>query len=163
MHDRVDRESFAVFIKENQSQFYRLAYGYVHDPDTALDLVQDAIVKALQKVDGLRHPEYLKTWFYRVLVNECISHLRRNKTAALPLLEDVPADVPEEKPDPEAMRTLVLRLPAELQSVVFLRFYEDMKLSDIALATGTNLNTVKTRLYRALRLLKTEISESEVI
>jgi len=163
MTDRLDRETFAAFVRENQTQFYRLAYGYVHDPDTALDLVQDAVLKALQKLDGLRHPEYLRTWFYRVLVNECISHLRKNRQAALPLLEDVAAAEPEEKPDPAAMRAMVLRLPPDLQAVVFLRFYEDMKLADIAAATGTNLNTVKTRLYRALRLLRTDFNEAEVI
>ena len=110
MTDRLDRETFAAFVRENQTQFYRLAYGYVHDPDTALDLVQDAVLKALQKLDGLRHPEYLRTWFYRVLVNECISHLRKNRQAALPLLEDVAAAEPEEKPDPAAMMATITRI-----------------------------------------------------
>ena len=48
-----------------------------------------------------------------------------------------------------------------LQTIIFLRFYEDMKLEEIASATDTNLNTVKSRLYKALRLLKLDMGEDE--
>lgn len=65
------------FIRENQQQFYRLAFSYVRDSETAMDLVQDAIVKAIQNMHTLRQPDRLKTWFYRILVNECLMYLRK--------------------------------------------------------------------------------------
>ena len=67
------------FIKNNQDYFFRVAFSYVKNQDQALDIVQEAIVKALQKRYTLRHIEYLKTWFYRILVNECYSTIKKSK------------------------------------------------------------------------------------
>ena len=74
-----DDELVISFIKENEEKLYKVAYSYVKNPDTALDLVQDSIIKALQKRHTLKHPEYLKTWFYRILINECLMFIRKNK------------------------------------------------------------------------------------
>ena len=67
------------FIKDNQEYFFRVAFSYVKNQDQALDIVQEAIVKALQKRYTLRHIEYLKTWFYRILVNECFATIKKSK------------------------------------------------------------------------------------
>ena len=53
------------------------------------------------------------------------------------------------------------RLPQEMKLVVTLRFFEDMKLSEIAQVTGAGVNTVKTRLYRALAQLRLTMGEEE--
>ena len=60
----ISQDEFAGFVHENQHKFYRLAYSYVKNRDEALDLVQEAVVRALQKLSALRQPEYMKTWFY---------------------------------------------------------------------------------------------------
>lgn len=60
------------------------------DRDTALDVVQESIVKALSKSDSLRRPEYMKSWFYRILLNESMNHFRRGRR--LVPLEDTLAD-----------------------------------------------------------------------
>lgn len=58
------------FIQENQEKLYRIAYAHVKNRDAALDLVHTSIVKALQKQHTLRNQECVRTWFYRILVNE---------------------------------------------------------------------------------------------
>ena len=63
-------EELEQYITENQESFYRVAYTYVKDRDAALDVVQNAVLKALTHWESLREPSYLKTWFYRILVNE---------------------------------------------------------------------------------------------
>ena len=73
------RERLVSYIRENQTYFYRLAYQYVGDRDLAMDLVQDAVVKALQHWESLREPEAVRSWFYRILVRECLSFLRQNR------------------------------------------------------------------------------------
>ena len=65
------------YILAHQADFYRLAYSYVKDRDAALDVVQESIVKALTKAGSLREPAYVKTWFYRILVNESITWFRQ--------------------------------------------------------------------------------------
>ena len=73
------RQQLSDYIVAHQEEFYRLAYSYVKNRDAALDVVQESIVKALAKSDTLRRPEYLKAWFYRILLNESMNHHRRAK------------------------------------------------------------------------------------
>lgn len=150
-----NRQLLVDHILNGQTDFYRLAMSYVKNRDAALDVVQEAIVKALSKVDTVREPAYLKTWFYRILINEAMNHFRRNRN--LISLEEVMADRAAEPRDPGERLDLydaIDRLSFPEQTVIKLRYFEDMKLEEIAQATGTNLNTVKSRLYKAIRKLK---------
>ena len=156
------RDAFAQFVQDKQAAFYRLAYSYVRSEDEALDVVQDAVERALRRLHTLREPAYMRTWFYRVLVNECLTHLRRAGRRGAPVpLEAATAQPAAQPEEPAALRALIEALPPELKTVVFLRFYEDMKLREIAEVTHEPLSTVKTRLYRALRLLRATITEEE--
>lgn len=150
-----NRQLLVEHILDGQTDFYRLAMSYVKNRDAALDVVQEAIVKALSKVDTVREPAYLKTWFYRILINEAMNYFRRNRN--LVSLEDVMVDRAEEPRDPGERLDLydaIDRLSFPEQTVVKLRYFEDMKLEEIAQATEANLNTVKSRLYKAIRKLK---------
>ena len=154
------RQQLSDYIVAHQEEFYRLAYSYVKNRDAALDVVQESIVKALAKSDTLRRPEYLKTWFYRILLNESMNHHRRAKR--LVPLEDTLLETPVPARDPGERLDLydaIERLDWKEQTVVRLRFFEDMKLEEIARATGANLNTVKSRLYKALKKLKSMTGE----
>ena len=146
------RQQLNAYIVSHQEDFYRLAFSYVKNRDAALDVVQESIVRALSKSDSLRQPEYLKTWFYRILLNESMNHYRRNKRL-VPLEDSVadPASDPAERLD---LYAAIDRLDPKEQAIIKLRFFEDMKLEEIARITGTNLNTVKSRLYKSLRKLR---------
>ncbi len=149
------------YIVAHQEEFYRLAFSYVKNRDAALDVVQESIVKALSRADSLRQPQYMKTWFYRILLNESMNHYRRGKR--LVPLETVP-DAPAPTGDPADRLDLyaaIDRLSPQEQAVIRLRFFEDMKLEEIAQVTGANLNTVKSRLYKSLRKLR-ELTGEEV-
>ena len=149
------RQLLVDHILNGQTDFYRLAMSYVKHRDAALDVVQEAIVKALSKVDTVREPAYLKTWFYRILLNESMNYFRRNQR--LLSLEDAVWDRGTEDPDPAErldLHAAIEALSDAEQAVVRLRFFEDLKLEEIAQVTDTNLNTVKSRLYKALKKLR---------
>ena len=149
-----NRQLLVEHILNGQTDFYRLAVSYVKNRDAALDVVQEAIVKALSKVDTVREPAYLKTWFYRILINEAMNHFRRNRNlVSLEVMVDraVESGDPGERLD---LYDAIDRLSFQEQTVIKLRYFEDMKLEEIAQATGANLNTVKSRLYKAIRKLK---------
>ena len=147
-----------LLIENEQERFYRIAYSYVKNREDALDIVHNAIVKALQSCPGLHSPEYAQTWFCRILINESISFLR--KTRRLVPLEEIQEAADNTQPEQEAYLDLYAaldKLPPELKTVVILRFFEDMKLDEIAEVLSANLSTVKSRLYRALKLLKLDM------
>lgn len=152
---RDNRQLLVEHITEKQADHYRLAFSYVKNREAALDVVQESVVKALTKIDQLREPAFLKTWFYRILINESMNYHRKNR--GLVPLDDVLWD--QESPGADHDRRLDLydaidRLSLPEQTVIRLRFFEDLKLEEIAQITGTNLNTVKSRLYKTLKKLK---------
>lgn len=54
------REEFERYITENQERFYRLSFSYTHNPDAALDIVQEAVLKGIAKFSTLRNPQYMR-------------------------------------------------------------------------------------------------------
>ena len=149
------RRLLADYIVSHQEDFYRLAFSYVKNRDAALDVVQESIVKALAKADTLRERAYLRTWFYRILLNESMNHFRR-LSRILPLedLEQQSAPAGRDPGERLDLYDAIDRLGEKEQAIIRLRFFEDMKLEEIAHATGANLNTVKSRLYTALKKLR---------
>lgn len=157
------RGAIVDLIENQQEQFYRIAFAYVKNKDDALDVLHDAIVKALQNQHTLREPDYVKTWFYRILINQSISFLRKSKRVVL--LEDVKELVQEASGLEQAayvdLYDALDKLPVKLRTVVILRYFEDMKFWEIARITGSRESTVKSRLYKALSLLKVDLEVVE--
>lgn len=153
------------YILENQEKFYRLAYSYVQDRDSALDVVQNSICQALEKCWVLRNPAAMKTWFYRIVVNEALQYLRRHKKE----ISTEPSEMREEPYQEEGFLKAdagsgevyeqIQKLPPEMKTVVVLRFYEELSLQEISEVTKTNLSTVKSRLYAALKKLEKSLEE----
>lgn len=167
-------EELTEYIIENQKQFYRLAYSYVKEEQTALDVVQNAIIKALENYESLRNRHYMKTWFYRIVVNESLNILRKSGREALYEEETLTeasqlAQLKEDNPygNPETIVTsrceelyaAILNLPETMQTVIKLYFFEEMTLIEISDVTGVNLSTVKYRLYQGLKKLKGYMKE----
>lgn len=150
------------FITQNQQHFYRFAYQYIQNEQAALDVVSNAVYKSLTKYKSLREIDYLKTWFYRILINESKTYLRKNKR--LINLEEI-SDISHYRDhyhlDEWNLYENINQLPDKLKTIIILRFYEEMTLEEIAMITKTNLNTVKSRLYKALKLLKLNFKEGD--
>lgn len=143
------------YVKANEARLYRVAYSYVKDEETALDMIQDAIEKAIRKIHTLEYEEYIKTWFYRILINRCIDNLKFKSIRQEILLEDYLINE-EDKEYIDIYRSID-KLKPKFKTVIVLRYFENMKLEEIAKITSTNVSTVKTRLYKALKDLKTEL------
>jgi RNA polymerase sigma-70 factor (ECF subfamily) len=146
-------------ILQNQNKFYRIAYCYVYQKEAALDIVQNAICRALENYSSLKNLNAVKTWFYRILINECLQYLNKCKREILceptELWDDVYyEDAYEAKIE---IYQKVCELPEHLKTVVILHYFEQLTLKEISQSTGVNLSTVKTRLYAALKRLKKDM------
>ena len=142
-------------ILASYEQLYRLAFTYVKNPDDAMDIVQESVYKAIANAAEVRRVDTIKGWLCRITVNTALDFLRRRA-------REVPAEqLPEEgREDTYVLRSLDI-LDKRERLVIVLRFFEDMKLQDIAGITGENLNTVKALLYRSLKKLKIHLTEGE--
>lgn len=159
---RIQEEQLISFLVENQARFYRLAYSYLKNREEALDAVQTAVCRALEKQDSLQSPDALRTWFYRILVNGCTDLLRQRKWVTLVPTETLDAGSYEDPlPSDGTLAQRVNDLPSEVQTIVKLRFYEELSLKEISAVTGCNLSTVKTRLYAGLKKLRVSLESEE--
>ena len=146
------------YLVDNQARFYRLAASYLHNREDALDAVQTAVCRALEKQDSLQRAEAMSAWFTRILVNTCTDILRRRKRLVFVAPEDLDVGSYEDPlPKDASLRTRVDGLPPEIQTIVKLRFYEELSLQEISEVTGWKVSTVKTRLYSGLRKLRVSL------
>lgn len=155
------------YLRENQGDLYKFAYSYVKDREDALDVVQDAVLKALEAVDSLKNVESIKPWIFKIIVNEANAMFRRRKRFVCmekdeeEYHEDEYSDEISEYVSRQDMLKRVFKLHKKYRMVIVLRYYEEMKLSEIATVLGISENTVKTRLYKALKMLKKEMEEDK--
>ena len=146
-------------ILEQYPALYRLAFTYVKNPDDAMDVVQESVYKAMRGYAQVQNREAVRSWLCRIVVNTALDLLRgRSREVLTDILpesgrEDVYAD-------PDLLRALDV-LDERERTVVVLRFFQGLKLHEIAQVTGENLNTVKTILYRSLKKLKAYLTEGE--
>ena len=154
-------ELLVSYIVENQNKFYRVAYSYARNQEDALDIVQNAVCKALESYKNIRNADAVKTWFYRILINESLAAIKQRKKELLsddnPQKEEAYYEKGYEQQDD--IKEELDRREEDIQTIIRLRFFEELSLKEISEITGLNLNTVKTKLYRGLKILRENIQE----
>lgn len=155
-------EILTQYLVEDQARSYRLAYSVLKDRDEALDAVQTAVCRALERQGSLRDTGAVRAWFYRILMNACHDILRQ-RMRLVPFPEDL--EIVQEDPGPadDTLARQVDALPPEVGIIIKLRFYEELSLKEISQITGQNLSTVKSRLYAGLKKLRIAMEGEDVL
>lgn len=161
MKPKINHNIVENFLIENREAYYRLAYSYVHNQDDALDIVQDAICKALSSSKSLNDPNAIKSWFYRIVVNTSLDYIRKNKRLVYVEDEDLEVIGPSKSDQYEDydLQKALEKLPTMSKTIITLRFFEDMTFEEIAQILDLNINTVKTRFYTSIRKLRIELDD----
>ena len=146
---------------DNYAKYYRLAFSYVRNEEDAMDIVQEGACKAMLKWESLEREDFAETWIYRIMLNEIFGFLRKQsrdqeRMTGADCLEEMPAVMPN---DCLPLREALDRLSPKEKALVELRYFEDLKLEEIAGALDENLSTVKSRLYRTLQKLRITLEE----
>jgi len=148
-------------ITDNKENVYRLSYSYVKNKEDALDIVQDSIYKAISSIDLLKDHDAVKSWYFRIVVNTSLDFLRKQKKVQVVDEETIESNSPGTEDvyqDIDLERTLD-DLPDKYRSVIVLRYFEDLKIEEVAEVLNENVNTIKTRLYQALQLLRVTMND----
>lgn len=153
MDDRLGR-----MMDEYGSTLLRTCTLILKDRHLAQDAVQETFVKAYRHMDMYRGECSEKTFLTGIAMNVCRDYMRAKWRRTL--LFDVPPERPGEDCFPDdTVITEVMALPRKLREVILLRFYQQMKLEEVALALGISRSAVKKRLNRAYALLKNRLGE----
>ncbi len=140
---------------DQYERFYRLAYSYVHNEADALDVVQESACKAITQCKNLKDTEKLLPWLCRIVVNTSLD-LLRSQVKEQPT-EELPETATVDKYEEFDLKEALNRLEPKNCTIIILRYFEDMKIEDIALVVDENVNTVKARLYRSLKKLRVQL------
>ncbi len=143
-------------LLSNYNRYYRLAYSYVHNEADAGDIVQNGAYKAILHSDTLRQEQYVETWIYRIMLNEIFTFLKKPVMTSIDDMEERGKEDSYENLD--LLRALE-SLAKEDRMVIQLRYFEDMKLEEIADILNENVNTVKSRLYRSIKKLQVKLTD----
>ncbi|MEO4055668.1 sigma-70 family RNA polymerase sigma factor [Solibacillus sp. CAU 1738] len=156
---------FVSFIRANKERFYLLAYSYTKNEQDALDVVQDSIQKALQSIHTLKDEQQLKSWFYKIVSRTAIDFLRKHKRMQVMEDEKLAFFTPQQVDTYENtdLEDALGSLPTVYREVIVLRYFEDLKIEDVAHVLDVNISTVKSRLYKALKLLRIQLQDEEGI
>jgi len=154
--------AFAELVERHTTRFYRLAYRYVQNRETAEDLVQEAFLR-LWENPATWQPERnskFTTWFYRIVVNLCLDWQKKKRP--IPLDEDIPLPDERESADEAMIRIQEQRLlekeiaalPERQRTALNLCFDEGLSNQEAAEAMGVNLKALQSLIMRAKTTLK---------
>lgn len=172
---RQDESAVRALVKRYNQQLFRTARGVVGSDSEAEDVVQEAYVRAFTSLDGFRGDSAFSTWLTRITLNAAFGRLRKRRPVVeLSELDTegrvimFPTSPPQPDPESEAGREQVRQalekaidmLPEPFRLVFILRDVQGLSADETASLLSIKPQTVKTRLYRARRLMRVEIEKA---
>jgi len=157
-----DAESFAVLIEPLLDPAYRLAAVMLDDRSAAEDAVQEASIKAWRKLRQLRgDSKSLRPWFLSIVANECRMARRHRWWSVLKVAEVASSESSPETPSSD-LRGALLKLSPQERLPLVLHFYLDLPLDEVARALHVSPAAAKSRIYRAAKRLRSDLTLEEV-
>jgi RNA polymerase sigma-70 factor (ECF subfamily) len=160
---RGDEEAFRLLVERHRPRLHALAGGILQDNDQAADAVQDAFLKAYGALTDYRGRGMFGAWMRRILVNHCLSLLRRRHRYLS--LEDLDNEMASHERSPEeqamaqneadAIRHAMSRLPAHHRAALVLRVVEGLTYREIAQLLSVPESTVETWIHRGRMRMRT--------
>ena len=147
-----------VLFERYSDMIYRIAVSYGNSVSFAEDVVQEVFLRYLKKAPKFENCEHEKAWFIRVTVNYCKSMLSSawlKRTCSLENAGQIAVPFGEWEEN-ELYETLSC-LPAKYRIVLYLRYYEEYQVKEIAEILGITPNLVSARLRRAKKLMKQKL------
>jgi len=179
-----DRNAFRILVERYQARAYRLALRILRDEDAARGAVQDAFVKAYNNLAKFEQRSAFFTWLYRLVKNQCLDMLRRDRSgravdweeggiaeaeasdAATPEVDGVdfePATEMQRKQLREHIDAAIAKLPEGARETLILREVEGLSYQEIADAQGIPKGTVMSRLFYARKQMRKLLIESGAV
>ena len=174
-----DHRAFEAIMRRHNRALYRAARSIVKDDTEAEEAVQDAYLRAYRALPRFRGDSSLSTWLTRIVINQALERLRKRTRELAVLSSDPVFDLEKhtemadaqatssETPERELMRAQTRRLleqkidelPSAFRTVFVLRALEEMSVEECAACLDIPQATVRTRFFRAKRLLRKALAE----
>ena len=157
---RTQREGFSALVSQYSEPLYWKIRRIVLDHDDANDVLQNSFVKAWTNLDSFQGKASISTWLYRIAINEALDFLRKkNATTANVSADEEPAVAARLMGDPyfdgdhaqALLQEAVARLPEVQRTVFSLKYFDDMKYSEISKMLNTSEGALKASYHLAVK------------
>lgn len=154
--------TFKTIYNEYWPKVYRQCMGYVNDADLAKDLAQETFIKVWENLSGFRNDSAISTWIFRIAVNTCLGHIRKEKKMPK---SPLPAEIQQEKtttiePKVQFLYKCISELP-EIERIIMSLELEDVDQKDIAKIVGISNSNVRVKVYRIKKKLNKKFQKYE--
>ena len=163
--------AFEELIKKYERTSYNIALKMLKNPDDAMDISQESLIKVFRSIKNFKFQSSFSTWLYKIVVNTCLDHLRKRQVKVYSIdnpiqMEDgeiqrdimndlqVPEIVIEKKMTREIVRKAVDRLNNDHRTIIILRDIQEFSYQEISDILDCSIGTVKSRINRARSKLK---------
>ena len=174
-----DRQAFRQLTLRYQRKVYSIAYGFLRNPEDALDVVQESFIKVHRYLHNFEGNSSFYTWLYRIVTNLCIDHIRKNRrhrefefddglrhgeegaSAAFvpPSALGDPATLVQRREILEAVQNGLEHLSDKHRAVIVMRELQGMSYEEMARAMGCSKGTIMSRLFHARRNMQRQLTE----
>ncbi len=164
-----DNEAYGKLVQLHQSSVFNVCYRMLGEHQSAEDLTQDTFIRAYQRLNTFDIDRPFGPWIRRIATNLCLNYLKR-KQPIIQALEDEVTLISTNSANPEIaqehlernlkIRQALLELPPHFRAVIELRHFQEMNYQEIADALNLPLNTAKSHLFRARKLLAKKLENA---
>lgn len=144
-------EQFQRFYNEFQAMVYTLCLGYMKgDKDLAKDLTQEVFIQVWRALPKFRQEASPKTWIYRICVNTCLLHIRKNKKFDTQSIDEQHANMPHQTELKDKYEELHRAIGAlnDVDRIIIMLVLDEMKYEEIAAVTGIKEGNLRVKIHR---------------
>jgi len=164
-----EKKAYEVIVKKYMKRAYFIALGFTGNHQDALDLSQEAFIKAYRSLRKFNLSMSFYPWFYTILKNLCLNFIKKNKEiSTVPLkIEDEreldkslgPLNDVQRKQTKKIIWRAISELPVKEREIILLRYFQELSYEEISKLTGCPSGTVMSRLYYAKKKLRDNLKE----
>ncbi|MFQ6057676.1 MAG: sigma-70 family RNA polymerase sigma factor [Anaerolineae bacterium] len=171
-----DKGAFGALVQRYEGAIFNMAYRMTGQREAARDLAQETFLRAYRALGSFQQDKPFAPWLYRIAINLCLNWQKKRRlpqvSLDLPLATaegEVALELPDETAAPEVvfarrefqarLRQEIAALPPDFRAVIELRHFEELSYQEMAQVLDVPLSTVKTRLFRARRMLRDRVED----
>ena len=151
--------SISSALQKYSDMVRRICFLYLHNSADVDDVFQEVFLKLLQNKTPFESAEHEKAWLIRVTINKCKDMLKSFWRKNIDSIENM--ELPFEEKSENELLQVVLSLPEKYKEVIYLYYYEDYSVPEMARVLNKSENTLYSHLYRARALIKKQLGGKE--
>lgn len=151
-----DDAAFTELMDRHKIQMYKMAYSYLRNEDDAVEALQEVTFRAYHALKKIKNPDFFSTWLIRILLNYCMD-VQKSKKRMVVDAGKIEQTAVYQNHESIEIEQAMKEMETKQRELLELKYFHELKITEIAELWQCPEGTVKTRLYKALKILKSKL------